>query len=392
MAACADGDSEIVGGLDSEDTIRARECLRTLGIEISDRDDPWRVSGNGGRWERPADPLDAGESGLTARFLIAVGALVDGPITIEGRGRLPKRPMMALIEAMSQLGVRVTSHHPWRVEGTGSIGGGRVDVDGSESSQVISALLLIGPFADAGLAIAPVGDVVSSPYINITVALMREFQVAAKGEESGWQVGPSEYRPARIAVPVDASALVYPAAAAAISGGVIEIHGDPGRHPDMAFLDVLSTMGCAVQRGDSLTTVTGPPKLAGLNIDMSDAPDAAVALAVLCAVADGDSRIGGLGSLRLKESDRLAALQSELAKVGAVVEIVGDSLMIVPATSPTAGRLDSHGDHRLAMSLALLGLVTEGISVSASDSVAKTWPGFWDWFATLGCEVSILPA
>lgn len=388
MAACADGESEILGALDSDDTARARECLRQLGIEIKDETEAWRISGTGGYFERPANPLEAGESGLTARFLMAIVGLVDGEVTIQGHGRLPERPMSALIEALGRLGIGVTASHPWHVEGIGSIAGGSVDVDGSSSSQVISALLLVAPLADGTLRIVPTGEVSSSAYVDMTLEMMEAFGVHTTSGDSGWEVPVAQYQPTRLTIPIDASAMVYPAAAAAISGGFVEIYGDPGSHPDIRFFDAITEMGCVVNRSDSVTTVVGPEILTGLDTDMSQSPDAAVALAVLCALAAGPSRLSGLATLRLKESDRLSALQEELSKIGATVEISRDSLLIEPAQSINAARLDSHQDHRLAMSLALLGLVVDGIEIGGSDSVAKTWPEFWQWFASLGSEVA----
>lgn len=388
MAASATGITELVGGLDSDDTARARECLRSLGIVISENSDSWQISGNGGTWEPPATPLEVGESGLTARFLMALAGLVDGKVTIEGQGRIPERPMGALIEALGKLGVSVSSAHPWLIEGTGSIKGGRLEVDGSSTSQVVSALLLVAPMADENLKLIPTGRLVSSAYVDMTLELMGEFGVFPTPFETGWAVPRSPYRPTRLNIPIDASAMVYPAAAAAISGGFVEIYGDPGNHPDLAFLDAIAAMGCEVRRSGQMTTVAGPESLTGLDIDMSEAPDAAVALAVLGAVASGSSRIRGLGSLRLKESDRLAALQTELSKVGANIEVSGDSLDIEPTSAPKTARLNSHDDHRMAMSLALIGLVADGTEIEGSDSVAKTWPGFWDWFATLSPEIA----
>jgi 3-phosphoshikimate 1-carboxyvinyltransferase len=384
MAACAAGRSEIVGPLDSEDTAHARACLERLGVQIDDRGEHWDVSGVGGTFGAPDGPLDAGESGLTARFSIATAGLVNGRVIVEGRGRLPQRPMSELIAALRKLGYAVSDDHPWEVEGAGRVVGGEVEVDASTSSQTISALLLVAPMMERGLWVRPIGEVASPRYIDLTSGLMRVFGADPHKRTTGWQVGGGGYVPATVKVPIDASAMVYPAAAAAISGGEVEIHGDPGDHPDLRFLDAIEMMGCKVDRSRHVTVVHGPDRLTGLDVNMGDAPDSAVALAVLCAVARGRSRIDGLGSLRVKESDRLAALEAELTKVGATVAISGDSLIVDPVREPRAAILSSHGDHRMAMSLSLLGLIGKGISIDGAGAVAKTWPGFWDWYSSLG--------
>jgi 3-phosphoshikimate 1-carboxyvinyltransferase len=199
----------------------------------------------------------------------------------------------------------------------------------------------------------------------------------------GYQVGGGGYQATRYPVPVDASSAVYPACAAALTGGTIEILGDLGQHPDRTIFEVLEEMGCTVTSSEGGTTVTGPASLSPVTVDMSAAPDAAVALAVICSRASGRSHISGLHSLRLKESDRLAVLHSELTRFGSQVAIKGDSLEIAPGNELEV-EFDSHNDHRIAMSFALLGLVALGTSVGNPDVVNKTWPGYWEWLGSTG--------
>ncbi len=389
LAGLARGESTISNGLEAEDTIRARDCLRQLGVVIQDDGHRWTIAGTGGKLISPTQTLDSGESGLTARFLMGAGCLVDGVTTITGRGRLPDRPMGSILDAIASLGIEVRNRYPWEIHGSGSIPGGRVVIDGSTSSQSVSALLSVAPFAREPMTLEVAGRSISAGYIDMTLAMMRSFGVDATSTESGWMVPSTGYHGAEVLIPSDGSAMVYPASAAAISGGFITILGDPGNHPDLAFLGILEKMGCQVRRRSDAVEVVGPDRLQGVVCDMTEAPDSAVALAVLAAVADSPSRIDGLGSLRHKESDRLEALRNELEIVGADIEIVGDSLSIIPTTAVTSHVLDSHNDHRLAMSLAMLGLVAEGVSVRNSDAVSKTWPDFWEWLTTTGARVSI---
>jgi 3-phosphoshikimate 1-carboxyvinyltransferase len=389
LGALARGETTISNGLAADDTRRARECLRGLGVAIDDEGPIWAIAGSAGELRQSDKPLDAGESGLTARLLMAASSLVDGVTTIVGRGRLPARPMGPTLDALEALGNTALRKYPWEIEGHGLVPGGRITVDGSLSSQSISALLLIAPLADGPVSIEATGDIVSRGYIDMTLAMMRAFGASPTTTDEGWEVPATGYRGADIVIPNDASAMVYPAAAAARTGGITKVTGELDNHPDVRFLDALEEMGCRVNRSSHSVEVEGPARPAGIDIDMGQAPDSAVALAVVAAVADSPSRIRGLSSLRHKESDRLDALRTELTKIGARVEIVGDTLSILPVDSVPTATVDSHGDHRLAMSLALLGLVGSGVSVRNSEAVSKTWPDFWEWLATTGALVSV---
>lgn len=385
IAALANGTSAIVNPLQADDTERAVAVLRQLGVEIEESDGRLTVSGTGGRLTVPGSPLDVGESGLTARFAIATSQLVPGPVTIRGRGRIPERPMSGLVDVLISRGMTVTSRHPWTIDGGGQVSGGEVVVEASESSQMVSALLVPAPLADTPTVLRAAGLRSSGAYIEITTELMEVFDARLDASTPDHiEVSPGGYKACDYQVPIDASALVYPAAAAAITGGEVTIEGDPGEHPDVRFLTVLEQMGCAITLADSTITVVGPVELDGVSVDMSQAPDAAVALAVVAALANGPSEIRGLESLRHKESDRIAALVSELTKIGARVEVAGDTMSITPGRFPGSAEVDSHGDHRIAMSLALVGLVHDRLVVTGAEAVSKTWPGYWDWFAGLG--------
>lgn len=386
LSACARGKSVIKNSLDSVDTRDARDCLRDLGVSIADDGELWLVSGSGGQFGVPEGPLDAGESGLTARFLLALAPFIPGHLTVQGRGRLRERPMAELLDTLKSMGVSTTGQYPWSVHGGNGLPGGELRVDASRSSQLVSALLISAPLADTETTLSVTGLSSSVSYVDMTVELMNVFGANVIPTSSGFVVSPGGYSGCEYETPVDASAAVYPAGAAAITGGELSIHGDLGAHPDLRFFDVLEMMGCHIWRAPDEVKVVGPDQLTAVEVDMSDAPDAAVTLAVLCAAAKGESRIRGLQSLRFKESDRLAVLQSELSKFGADVRVVEDTLLIDPG-EPRPAVFSSHDDHRIAMSLSLLGLVGDGVAIESPDAVAKTWPGYWDWYESTGASV-----
>jgi 3-phosphoshikimate 1-carboxyvinyltransferase len=375
--------SPLVGALDSEDTRRARDCLAAIGVGFEVEADQWLVTGVDGNFEAPSGPLEVGESGLTARFLLALSPWLPAQLELLGKGRLPERPMDALFDNLEQRGATVSRSYPWRVDATGAVRSGRFSVDASTTSQVVSALLLAAPLASDPTTLMVDSLHSSARYVSLTTDVMRRFGAEVVETGDGYQVGGGGYQATRYLVPVDASSAVYPACAAALTGGTIEILGDLGHHPDRKIFEVLEEMGCTVASSEGGTTVTGPGSLSPVTVDMSAAPDAAVALAVICARAGGRSRISGLHSLRLKESDRLTALHSELTRFGSQVAIKGDSLEIAPGNELEV-EFDSHNDHRIAMSFALLGLVAPGTSVANPDVVNKTWPGYWEWLGSTG--------
>jgi 3-phosphoshikimate 1-carboxyvinyltransferase len=380
-AALARGQSRLGGALDSDDTRFARAALIQLGAGVSVDEGSWTVEGTGGRLRAPEGPVDVGASGLTARAMIALGALVDGPVTVTGRDRLPERPMAGLVSALEDLGVDVVSqggYLPVTVAGTGALPGGRVVVESSQTSQFASALLLAAPLAAGPLEIEPAGLSGSERYLEITLDTMHAFRAQAVLEGVSYVVQPTGYQAATPDIEPDASAAVYPMVAAAVTGGRVTVEGlgSGSLQPDMAIAGVLETMGCLVRQTDCETTIEGTGALTPVDVDLSGSPDGALAVAVACLFADGPSRLRGLGSLRFKESDRLAATADELVRLGAGARVEGDDLVIEPGSLRPV-RLDSHGDHRIAMSFAVAGLRIPGVEISDPGVVTKTWPGYW---------------
>jgi len=390
-ATLAQGRSRLHGALRAEDSAAMIGVARALGAAVDDRSDPWAVDGTGGRLTARAAPLDAFESGLTARIALVLAALAEGTSVIEGRGRLSVRPIGPLVEALRAQGAAVATTDrglPATVTGRGGLKGGRVRVDCSRSSQFATALMLGAPLAAAPTSVLLEGLCGSAGYLKATTRVMEAFGAPVTGAVARYDVANNGYRPADHEIEPDASAAVYPLVAAAVTGGRVEICGlrADSEQPDVGVARRLSAMGCRVGEGEEgLTLDARGVDLGPIDADMSDAPDGALALATACCFARGESRLSGLSSLRHKESDRLAALSRELSRLGARVSVVGDGLSIRPGTMRGATAA-SHGDHRIAMSCALVGLVVEGVEIADPDVVNKTWPGYWDMLAEIAAS------
>lgn len=393
ISALADGTSWLRSPLEADDTMAAREALGRFGVEIADSSDSWRVSGSGGSLRAPTIPVDAGASGLTARSIIALASLVDGTTTVVGRDRLPERPMGGLVDALHALGVEVSSvegHLPVTIDGAGALPGGSVSVDSRQTSQFASALLLTAPLAEEQLTVTPHGLEGSQRYLQVTIGMMKVFGAVVDQLGKAYRVEPRGYTSTDIVIEPDASAAVYPMVAAAITGGRITIEGlgSESVQPDLGIAAVLERMGCEVTQTGMDTTVVAPiDGLQPIDIDLSGSPDGALAVAVAALFADGPSRLRGLGSLRHKESDRLAALATEITRLGAGARIEEDVLQITPGALHPA-RVHTHGDHRVAMSFALAGLRIPGVEINDPEVVAKTWPSFWNMLAGIAQTIA----
>lgn len=366
--------------LDADDTVVMRDGLRRLGVMIDDVDDPWLVLGTGGQLTGDTI-IDAGASGTTARFLTAVASLADGPVTIDGTDRMRQRPIADLTDALVLLGAEVQSEaRTLPVTVSGPLHAGKTAVAGDVSSQFLSALLLIAPMLGETVEIAVKGDLVSRPYISGTIDVMRAFGAEVSEHDGTYVVTPTGYQKTHFDIEPDASAAVYPAVAVAIGGGRVVLPGFPASstQPDLAIFEVLSQMGCRVMRADEAILVESDGGvLHPVDVDLSGSPDGALAIAVACLFATGPSRIRGLGTLRVKETDRLAALQNEIRKLGAETEIDGDSLTVTPGELRGA-EIETYDDHRMAMSFALAGLRIDGVVIKDPECVSKTWPAYFD--------------
>ena len=385
VAALAEGDSELVGVPDGDDTAALRECLSGLGVGTEPRRGSWVVNGSrgllagGGR-------LHAALAGTTSRFVTALAALADGSVSIDGDPPLRARPMAELHDALRSLGASVAygatpGHLPITV--TGPVRrGGRVSLRGDVSSQFITALMLIAPVLEGGVTISLTTPSVSAPYLRLTASVMEAFGATGVVVEQRHVFVPrGRYQGRRFAIEPDASSASYPLAIAAARGGHVTVPGLTAscEQGDIAFLEVLERMGCVVVPTDVGTTVSRDPSmpLRGIDIDMSGVSDLVPTVAVLAVLAETPTIIRGVGFIRSKESDRLSDLARELNKTGAAVEVTPDGLHVRPVQHLHGAALHTHHDHRLAMSFAVLGTVVEGIVVEDPAVVSKSWPGFW---------------
>ena len=387
-AALAAGESVLTNALAAEDTELTAQALAQLGAGIDWQGTTIRVTGRNGRWLPAALPIYLGNSGTSMRFLTALAALGEGQYLLTGTERLCQRPLGELLEALAQAGVRAVSDRgdgcpPVRV--TGGLTGGRTQLSGGTSSQYLSALLFIGPLAPAGLAIDITGELVSRPYVDLTLEVLGNFGISYYRE--GYRYfelpGGQSYLPREYEIEADASSASYFWAAAALTGGRVTITNLSleSSQGDAAFPEVLGRMGCAVESTPAGLTVRGGP-LQGVTVDMATMPDLVPTLAVLAAFAAGDTVITGVAHLRHKESDRLAAVATELAKMGIAVRETADGLIIRGGT-PRGALIHTYNDHRIAMSFAVAGLKTPGVTIEDPECVAKSFPEFWQFFRRL---------
>jgi 3-phosphoshikimate 1-carboxyvinyltransferase len=390
LAALASHDGECVlnGVLRSEDTEVMVAALRSLGFCVYP---DWNASVIGllppkskGAGIVPVASADlfVANSGTSMRFLTALVALGHGEYRLDGVSRMRERPLDDLLDALRQLGVDVASEHgngrPPVVVRANGLAGGNVSIRGDVSSQFLSGLLMAAAYAAADVEISVDGPLVSQPYVDMTLAMMRQFGVAVHRHAFGYDVAaPQRYQPGSYDVEPDASSASYFWAAAAIAGGEVEVPGlvARGLQGDVRFAAVLKEMGCRVGRGETDTTVYGRP-LHGIDVDMNDISDTVMTLAAVACFAEGPTTIRNVAHVRHKETDRLSALATELRRVGAGVEEFADGLTITPRPLHGA-EIETYNDHRMAMSMALIGLRVPGIVIKNPGCVAKTYPGFF---------------
>jgi 3-phosphoshikimate 1-carboxyvinyltransferase len=290
--------------------------------------------------------------------------------------------MAGIVEVLRSQGVEVDGDHlPIEVTGRGNLWGGLVTVDCSQSSQFATAAMLVAPVMENPCVIEPTGLVGSSGYLVGTVSVMRRFGAGVESTMTGFEIANTGYIPADVVIEPDASAAVYPMAMAAITGGrvVVDGLGADSWQPDLGVARVFEQMGCTLDQDGARTVVDARgAHLTGVDLDMSHAPDGALVVAVVAMFANSPTRIGGLSSLRHKESDRIEAIVAEMRRIGGVVEASDDVLTIEPSRL-RGGVIDAHGDHRIAMAMTCAGIAVDGVAVDSPQVVNKTWPGFWDF-------------
>lgn len=387
LAALASGRSRLRGALVAEDTLVMRQALTDLGFEIHGDGEQLEVTGRGGVVPSGGGRLDLRLSGTSIRFLTALVALGEGSFELDGNRRMRERPLGHLLEALNQLGARAYSLAgndcpPVRVEASG-LAGGEVTVAGDLSSQFLSALLMTAPYARQRTRITVSGELQSKPFIDMTLALMERFGVGVGREEYlRFDVPGGRYQSQDLRIEGDAMAAGYFWAAAAVTGGRARVAnvGSASLQGDRRLADVLAMMGCSLEWDSGWSEVAGPVsgRLRGGTFDLNDMPDQAQTLAVVALFADSPVEILNVGNLRIKETDRLRALASELRKFGAGVDERSDSLLVRPPERLRAAAVETYGDHRMAMAFAVAGLAVPGTEIVDPGCVEKTYPAFFD--------------
>lgn len=392
-AALAEGTSRLTGVLHSEDTAVMIDCLQRLGIEVAagSAPDELIVAGCGGQIPRDRADLYVANSGTTIRFLTALTCLGNGTYRLDGVPRMRERPIADLLSALNQLGADAqaelgTGCPPVLVNAHG-LSGGPVQVRGDISSQFLSGLMMAVPYAHQDVEIQVISQLVSQPYVHMTVELMRAFGGEVELTEPGFQRflvrAPRVYRGREYAIEPDASAASYFWGTAAVTGGRVTVLGldRQALQGDVEFCQCLASMGCTVDYGQNQITVTGGP-LRGIDVDMNGISDTVQTLAAVAIFAEGPTRVRGVEHIRHKETDRIGDLAREIRRLGAHVDEHHDGLTIHPR--PLHGAtLHTYNDHRMAMSLALTGLRIPGVVIRDPGCTHKTYPNFFTDLARL---------
>ncbi len=387
VAALANGESHLTGALFSDDTDYMAQALRKLGVSIQaePKAASFVVAGNGGRIPVDGAELYIGNSGTTSRSITSYVALGNGTFIIDGDAPMRQsRPMADLLDALGQLGIDARSRFandclPIEVQAKG-FRGGKTRLDASKSSQFLTSLLLVAPYADDGLEIEMVSEF-KTEYIDITMAVMQAFGVAVEHDEyRHFRVAGGQcYTPHAYAIEPDASNASYFFAAAALTGGRVRVADIAANSAqgDIRFVDMLEEMGCTVNRYARGVEVIGPEQLRGIAVDMKAISDTSLTLAAIAPFAKGPVRIRNIEHTRWQETDRIAAMVAQLRRLGVEVEEHRDGVTIAPS-KPKSSSIDTYKDHRVAMSFALVGLRVPGIHINDPRCVGKTFPTYFD--------------
>ena len=392
-AGLATGKSLIKEFLACDDTLYTVKALRDMGIGISIDGSDASVLGTGGKFDTVHEQKEIflGNSGTSYRLLLSLAALGGREYLLTCSSRMGQRPIIDLVKALRSLGVETSftqrdGYPPVSVKGNG-IRGGRIKIPGNISSQYISSLLLSGPYAEKEVEIEVTGELVSRPYIDLTLDVMKSFGVQVDHEAYRYfRVGVEEkYRACRFIIDGDVSTASYFWGAAAVTGGSViteNIHPYSTRQGDIALLDILTEMGCHVEKQQDRVIVEGRA-LSGVEADMAAIPDMVPTLAAVSLFAEGKTVIRNVPHLRYKESDRLRDTAREWRSLGGKVEELEDGLIIHGGEKLTGTEVNPRDDHRLAMSLAIIGLNTEGVRIRDDHCVEKSFPSFWKLWDTL---------
>jgi 3-phosphoshikimate 1-carboxyvinyltransferase len=382
LGALAHGRTVIEGALFSDDTLLMAIGLRALGlvVEADPEGERFTVWGQGGRIPAADASIDAGNAGTVARFLTAAAALGSGRYLIDGSPRMRERPIGDLVAALRALGGDLEAPSgapPVLIRGRG-LAGGKAAVRGEASSQFLSALLLVAPLARGAVELTTEGGLVAAPYVDMTVEMMRAFGADPRRAGNVFRITPGRYDARAYVVEPDASSASYFFAAAAITGGRVAVPGltRNSLQGDLEFVDVLVRMGCEASWSEAGVSVSGPQRLRGVDVDLNRISDMTMTLAAMAPFADGVVRIRNVAHIRRQESDRLAALATELRRLGQEVRELPDGLEIHPRPLRPA-LVQTYGDHRIAMAFAVTGLRAGEVTIADPECVRKTFPDFF---------------
>ena len=389
-SALAQGRSRVERPLSADDTEVTLRVVQALGVGVEKLEGSWIIEG--GELSPPTEALDCGESGTTLRLMTAVCALLEGTSVLKGGPSLSGRPVEPLLDALRQLGVVCKSrgdNPPVKVRGKGGFGGGEVSIRGDISSQFVSALLLIAPFAREQLQVKVTTRLESAPYVGMTLDAMRGFWVQAEASEGYREITVKRqaYTPTTFDVEGDWSSGAYMLAAGALAGKVSVENLHPGsRQPDAAIAEILEEMGAEPQFREQGVSVECA-ELRGIDWDLTDSPDLFPVVAALCSAAKGESSLRGIRRLRLKESDRIYSMVEGLSRMGVKTES-SDETMTIHGGMPEGAVIDPHDDHRIAMAFGVIGLVARGeTTIKDAECVSKSYPDFWGDLEALGAII-----
>ena len=404
LSALAKGTTHITNALFSDDSRYFAQALQTLGfvVQLDEANREMTVTGLGGKIPAQNAELFIGNAGTAARFLSAFLALGHGEYILDGDSRMRERPIDDLVDSLTQLGatiqtvtqyaVRNTLHLPLKITASG-LRGGKTKIAGDISSQFLSALLMVAPYAQLPIEIELTTELNSKPYVDMTISIMNNF--GAEVKRDGYQhftISPTNYLPiTNYPIESDASAASYFFAAPAICGGTVKVENISRKsiQGDIAFLNILEQMGCVVTETSNAIIVHRPHRplagssIVGIDIDLRDLPDTAQTLAAIAPFASSPTRIRGIASARLKETDRIHATCTELTRLGVRVEEHEDGMTIHPTFNLQPANIQTYNDHRMVMAFSLIGLRVDGVTIENPSCVSKTFPTFFDVLKTL---------
>jgi len=391
IAALANGTTRLTNALFCDDSRYFAKALQTLefDVQLDESNLEMTVTGLGGKIPAKKAELFIGNAGTAARFLSAFLTLGNGGYILDGEPRMRERPIGDLIEALQQLGVELEATNncpPVEIFAKG-LPGGKTKIAGNISSQFLSALLMVAPYAQSPIEIELTTDLNSKPYVDMTIAIMKEFGVEiGRQDYSKFTIHPTFYSPlSTYSIESDASAASYFFAAPAICGGTVRVENISRKsvQGDIGFLEVLQQIGCGVTESNNSITVHRPSSIVGIDIDMRDIPDTAQTLAAVAPFANSPTRIRGIASARIKETDRVHATCTELKRLGVQVEEHEDGMTIYPCQTFNPSNVQTYNDHRMAMAFSLIGLRFDGVTIENPSCVSKTFPNYFEVLETL---------